>query len=296
MPKQGGRELATELIKRMLEAGVHFGHQTKKWNPKMKPYVFGRRKNIYIIDLEKTAQKLEEAKNFLSSMVAKRATVLLVGTKKHARDIVAEEAQKYGIFYVNHRWLGGTLTNFSTICKSIAKMKELEQVLFGEGSERLKKKERSRLTRLYNKKLKNFIGIKDMNRLPDVVIIVDTEHEKNAVRETKRLKIPTIGIVDTDCNPEDVDYPIPGNDDAFRSIRFLLEELLSVIDSARESVTTAQVEGEEEMKKQEEESRAEEEARRLKEEAEKIAEETKGVEELESQGENVKRLKAGGEE
>lgn len=288
--------MATELIKRMLESGVHFGHQTKKWNPKMKPYVFGRRKNIYIIDLEKTAQKLEEAKNFLSSMIAKRASVLLVGTKKHARDIVAEEAQKYGIFYVNHRWLGGTLTNFPTICKSIGKMKELEQVLFGEGSERLKKKERSRLTRIYSKKLKNFVGIKDMDRLPDVVIVIDTEHEKNAVRETKRLKIPTIGIVDTDCNPEDVDYPIPGNDDAFKSIRFLLGELLSVIDSARDSVTTAQVEGEAEVEKQEEQVKTEEEARKLKEEAEKIAEEIKGVEELESQEEGIKEIKAGGEE
>ncbi len=288
--------MATELIKKMLESGVHFGHQTKKWNPKMKPYIFGRRKNIYIIDLEKTAQKLEEAKNFLSSMAAKRATILLVGTKKHARDIVAEEAQKFGIFYVNHRWLGGTLTNFPTIRKSIEKMKELEQILFGEGSEKLKKKERSRLTRLYNKKLKNFVGIKDMEKLPDVMIIVDTEHEKNAVRETKRLKIPTIGIVDTNCDPEDVDYPIPGNDDAFRSIRFLLEELLSVIEPARASVTTAQVEGEAEAKKEEEKAKEEEEARRLKEGAEKIAEETKGVEELESQVEDVKRVKAGGEE
>ncbi len=287
--------MTDELIKRMLEAGVHFGHQTKKWNPKMKPYIFGRRKNIYIIDLEKTAQKLEEAKNFLSSMVAKRSTILLVGTKKHARDIVAEEAKKFGIFYVNHRWLGGTLTNFSTIRKSIEKMKELEQTLFGEGSERLKKKERARLTRLYSKKMKNLVGIKDMNKLPDVVIIVDTEHEKNAVRETKRLKIPTIGIVDTNCNPEDVDYPIPGNDDAFRSIRFLLEELLSVIESSRMSLTTAEVEGEAERKEEEEREREEEEIKKLKEEAEKIAEQTKGVEEIESI-ESKKRIKIGGEE
>ncbi len=262
--------MAAEIIKKMLEAGVHFGHQTKKWNPKMKPFIFGRRKNIYIIDLEKTAQKLEEAKNFLSSMVAKGANILLVGTKKHARDIVAEEAQKAGIFYINHRWLGGTLTNFVTIRRSIEKMKELEEKLFGEAGAKLRKKERSRLTRLYNKKIKNFVGIKDMNKLPEVVIIVDTEYEKNAVKETKRLGITTIGIVDTNCDPSDVDYPIPGNDDAFRSIRLLLRELLSVIEDARSSVTTAKVEqdsqSEQDLEKQEQEQ--------IKQEAEKIAEES----------------------
>ncbi len=286
--------MASEIIKKMLAAGVHFGHQTKKWNPKMKRFIFGRRKNIYIIDLEKTVAQLEEAKNFLSSMVAKRATILLVGTKKHARDIVGELANKHGIFYVNHRWLGGTLTNFATVRKSIEKMKELEEKLFGEGSERLKKKERSRLTRLYNKKLKNFAGIKDMERLPDVVIIVDTEHEKNAVHETKRLGIPTIGIVDTNCNPEDVDYPIPGNDDAFRSIRFLLEELLSVIEPAKMTLTTAEVQAEGEAESAPSEQQ-EQEMQKLKEEAEKIAEETKGVEELEEEP-AVKKIKERGEE
>ncbi len=274
--------MASEIIKKMLAAGVHFGHQTKKWNPKMKRFIFGRRKNIYIIDLEKTVAQLEEAKNFLSSMVAKRATILLVGTKKHARDIVGELANKHGVFYVNHRWLGGTLTNFATVRRSIEKMKELEERLFGEGSERLRKKERSRLTRMYNKKIKNFAGIKEMAKLPDVVIIVDTEHEKNAVRETKRLGIPTIGIVDTNCNPEDVDYPIPGNDDAFRSIRFLLEELLSVVEPAKVTLTTAEVQSEEGSESASSEQQ-EEEMRKLKEEAEKIAEETKGVEELEEE-------------
>ncbi len=286
--------MASEIIKKMLAAGVHFGHQTKKWNPKMKRFIFGRRKNIYIIDLEKTVAQLEEAKNFLSSMVAKRATILLVGTKKHARDIVGELANKHGIFYVNHRWLGGTLTNFATVRKSIEKMKELEEKLFGEGSERLKKKERSRLTRLYNKKLKNFAGIKDMERLPDVVIIVDTEHEKNAVHETKRLGIPTIGIVDTNCNPEDVDYPIPGNDDAFRSIRFLLEELLSVVEPAKMTLTTAEVQAEGEAESPPSEQQ-EQKMQKLKEEAEKIAEETKGVEELEEEP-AVKKIKERGEE
>ncbi len=285
--------LASELIKKMLEAGVHFGHQAKKWNPKMAPYIFGKRKNIYIIDLEKTAKLLEEAKNFLSSMAAKKANILLVGTKKHARDIVAEESQKAGIHYVNHRWLGGMLTNFPTIRKSIEKMKELEQRLFGDNSAGLRKKERSKLSRLYNKKIKNFVGIKEMSKLPDVVIIIDTEHEKNAVMECKRLGIATIGIVDTNCNPEDVDYPIPGNDDAFRSIRLLVQELLSVIEDARGSITSGEVvSGEEEPQANEQD----EEEKKLKEEAEKMAEEIKGIEELEDETVDTKGIKAGGEE
>lgn len=285
--------MASELIKKMLEAGVHFGHQAKKWNPKMAPYIFGKRKNIYIIDLEKTAKLLEEAKNFLSSMAAKKANILLVGTKKHARDIVAEESQKAGIHYVNHRWLGGMLTNFPTIRKSIEKMKELEQRLFGDNSAGLRKKERSKLSRLYNKKIKNFVGIKEMSKLPDVVIIIDTEHEKNAVMECKRLGIATIGIVDTNCNPEDVDYPIPGNDDAFRSIRLLVQELLSVIEDARGSITSGEVvSGEEEPQANEQD----EEEKKLKEEAEKMAEEIKGIEELEDETVDTKGIKAGGEE
>ncbi len=285
--------LASELIKKMLEAGVHFGHQAKKWNPKMAPYIFGKRKNIYIIDLEKTAKLLEEAKNFLSSMAAKKANILLVGTKKHARDIVAEESQKAGIHYVNHRWLGGMLTNFPTIRKSIEKMKELEQRLFGDNSAGLRKKERSKLSRIYNKKIKNFVGIKEMTKLPDVVIIIDTEHEKNAVMECKRLGIKTIGIVDTNCNPEDVDYPIPGNDDAFRSIRLLVQELLSVIEDAKGSITSGELasSGEEVQTDQEGE-----EEKKLKEEAEKIAEEIKGIEELEDETVDTKGIKAGGEE
>lgn len=285
--------MASELIKKMLEAGVHFGHQAKKWNPKMAPYIFGKRKNIYIIDLEKTAKLLEEAKNFLSSMAAKKANILLVGTKKHARDIVAEESQKAGIHYVNHRWLGGMLTNFPTIRKSIEKMKELEQRLFGDNSAGLRKKERSKLSRIYNKKIKNFVGIKEMTKLPDVVIIIDTEHEKNAVMECKRLGIKTIGIVDTNCNPEDVDYPIPGNDDAFRSIRLLVQELLSVIEDAKGSITSGELasSGEEVQTDQEGE-----EEKKLKEEAEKIAEEIKGIEELEDETVDTKGIKAGGEE
>ncbi len=259
--------MARDIIKKMLECGVHFGHQTKKWNPKMKPFVFGKRRNIFIIDLEKTLEKLNEAKNFLSSVVAKGGSLLLVGTKKHARDIVAEEAARANVFYINNRWLGGTLTNFPTLRESIRKMKELEALIFGEGNEFLKKKERSKFMRLYNKKLKNFAGIKDMEKLPDVLIIIDTEYEQNAVREAKRLGIKTIGIVDTNCDPNDVDYPIPANDDALRSIRLILGELIDTVLESRSSVTTAPV--------QEDEESGEEPAdgKELAEKAKKLAEE-----------------------
>ncbi len=296
--------MATELIKQMLECGVHFGHQRKKWNPAMEKFVFGRRKNIYIIDLEKTVEKLQEAKNFLSSKVAKGGTVLLVGTKKHARDIVKEVAEKFSVFYVNHRWLGGTLTNFSTIRRSIEKMKELEKKLFGESSESLRKKERARLLRVYNKKFKNFAGIKNMERLPDIVVVVDTQHEKNAVKEARKLKIPTIGIVDTDCNPEDVDFPIPGNDDAFRSIKFLLESLLEVVEDAKVSAGSVDVEEdkadkgnlENEEKEMEGSVKAvEDEEKKMKEEAEKIVEEIKGINELEVREKQIKKIKEGEE-
>ncbi len=281
--------MAREIIKKMLECGVHFGHQTKKWNPKMKPFVFGKRKRIYIIDLEKTLEKLNEAKNFLSSMAAKGGSLLLVGTKKHARDIVAEEAARAGVFYVNNRWLGGTLTNFPTLRESIRKMKELEAIIFGEGNESLKKKERARLMRFYNKKLKNFAGIKDMEKLPDVLIIIDTEYEKNAVREAKRLGIKTIGVVDTNCDPEDVDYPIPANDDALRSIRLILSSLIDSVVEAKESTTTAPVLEAEESSPDEEEGHSPEEAKEIEEKAKKLAEEAALAADEIVSGEDIQR-------
>jgi len=202
-------------MKDLLEAGVHFGHQTKRWNPKMKPFIFGERNGIYIIDLGRTARLFREAAEFVTNLAARGGTVLFVGTKRQAQDAIAEEALRCGMFYVNQRWLGGLLTNFSTIQRSLARLRDLE-ALVAEGRS---KKEIARLDKERRKLAKNLDGIRLMNRLPDAVFVVDTRHEQIAVDEARKLKIPVIGIVDTNCDPDQVDYVIPGNDDALRSIR-----------------------------------------------------------------------------
>lgn len=225
------------LIKGLLENGVHFGHQARRWNPKMKPFVFGKRRGIFIIDLTKTAQKLAEAKEFLKGIAAKNGKILFVGTKKHAKDIILKEAQRAGAFYVIHRWLGGILTNFDNIKSSITKMKEMEEKLF-KNTENLKKKEMAALSRKYNKKSKNFAGIKDLDRLPDALVVVDATYEAIAIKEARELGIPVVAIVDTDSDPEVVDYPIPGNDDAIRSIKFIIGQL---VDSILEGKAAAEV-------------------------------------------------------
>jgi small subunit ribosomal protein S2 len=216
-------------MKDLLEAGVHFGHQTKRWNPKMKPFIFGERNGIYIIDLGRTARLFRDASEFISQVAAGGGTVLFVGTKRQAQDAIAEEAQRCGMFYVNQRWLGGLLTNFSTIQRSLARLRELESLV----TEGRSKKEIARLEKERRKLQKNLDGIRLMNRLPDAVFVVDTRHEQIAVDEARKLKIPVIGIVDTNCDPDEVDYVIPGNDDALRSIRLFASAIADAVLAGR---------------------------------------------------------------
>ena len=220
-------------MKDLLEAGVHFGHQTKRWNPKMKPYIFGERNGIYIIDLGRTAKLYREAAEIASNIAAQGGTVLFVGTKRQAQDAIAEEAQRCGMFYVNQRWLGGLLTNFTTIQRSLARLRELEAMTTDGRYDTLSKKEIARLEKERRKLAKNLDGIRGMNRLPDVVFIVDTRHEQIAVDEARKLKIPVIGVVDTNCDPDQVEYVIPGNDDALRSIRLFAAGIADAVLAGR---------------------------------------------------------------
>jgi len=217
--------LTSIAIKDLLEAGVHFGHQTRRWNPKMKPYIFGTRNGIYIVDLGKTATLFGEAAAFVRDLAANGKTVLFVGTKRQAQDIVVEEARRCGMFFVNQRWLGGLLTNFVTIQRSIARLRDLEAMAEDGRYETFSKKEIARKEKEKRKLHKNLDGIRNMSRLPDAVFVVDTQKEKIAVDEARKLKIPVIGIVDTNCDPDDVDYVIPGNDDALRSLRLFLSRI-----------------------------------------------------------------------
>ena len=220
-------------LKELLESGVHFGHQTRRWNPKMKEYIFGERNGIYIIDLSKTAKLFSEARQFVSSLAAEGRTILFVGTKRQAQDVVIEEARRCGMFFVNQRWLGGLLTNFTTIQRSIGRLRDLEAMSTDGRYETLSKKEISRLEKEKRKLHKNLDGIRTMSKLPDAVFVIDTRKEKIAVDEARKLKIPIIGIVDTNCDPDDVDYLIPGNDDALRSIRLFLSRIADAAISGR---------------------------------------------------------------
>jgi small subunit ribosomal protein S2 len=206
-------------MKDLLEAGVHIGHQTKRWNPKMKEYIFGERNGIYIIDLNKTVKKFRDAEEFVTNLVADGRTVLFVGTKRQAQDVMAEEAQRCSMYFVNQRWLGGLLTNFTTIQRSLGRLRDLEAMVTDGRYDSLSKKEIARAEKEKRKLLKNLEGIRQMSRLPDAIFVVDTKKEKIAVAEANRLGIPIVGIVDTNCDPEQIQYPIPGNDDAIRSIQ-----------------------------------------------------------------------------
>jgi small subunit ribosomal protein S2 len=210
--------VANIQMKELLEAGVHFGHQTRRWNPKMKPFIFGKRNGIHIVDLQKTLHHFEDAADFIRDLAANGRNVLFVGTKRQAQDAIREEAERCGMFFMNHRWLGGTMTNFRTIRKSIQRFKEIEEMLSNEESH-LTKKERIRLERQRRKMDRAFGGIKDMEDLPDALFVVDTVHEHIAIKEANRLGIPVVAVVDTNSDPEEVDFPIPGNDDAIRAIR-----------------------------------------------------------------------------
>ena len=220
-------------MKELLEAGVHFGHQTKRWNPKMAKYIFGERNGIYIIDLQKTLKKFRDAYLYVRNLAANGGTILFVGTKKQAQDTVAEEAARCGMYYVNQRWLGGTLTNFSTIRKSINHLKRLEEMRETGELERVPKKEALGLERERAKLEKALIGIKQLDRLPSAVYIIDPRKERIAVAEAQKLGIAIIAIVDTNCDPTGIDHPIPGNDDAIRAIRLFCAAVAEAVIEGR---------------------------------------------------------------
>ncbi|MDI9259092.1 30S ribosomal protein S2 [Alicyclobacillus sendaiensis] len=221
--------MAIISMKQLLEAGVHFGHQTRRWNPKMARYIFTERNGIYIIDLQKTVRKVEEAYNFVRELAASGGTVLFVGTKKQAQEAVKEEAERCGMFYVNQRWLGGTLTNFNTIQKRIRRLQELEQMEEDGTFEVLPKKEVI-LLRKERERLEKFLGgIKGMKKLPDALFIIDPRKERIAVAEARKLGIPIVAIVDTNCDPDEIDYVIPGNDDAIRAVRLLTSKIADAV-------------------------------------------------------------------
>ncbi len=239
--------MAVVSMKQLLEAGVHFGHQTRRWNPKMAPYIFTERNGIYSIDLQKTVVKLEEAYNFVRDLSVEGKSVLFVGTKKQAMDSVKEEAERAGAYYVNARWLGGMLTNFTTIRRRIARLKQLRAMETDGTFDLLPKKEVIKLN-LEIEKLEKFLGgIKDMEQIPGCLFIVDPRKEKIAVSEAKKLGIPVVAIVDTNCDPDDVDYVIPGNDDAIRAVKLICGAMANAIIEGREGQMGAAAREEEEV-------------------------------------------------
>lgn len=221
--------MAVVAMKQLLEAGVHFGHQTRRWDPKMAEYIFQARNGIHIIDLQKTSKKLDEAYAFIKEQVEEGKTVLFVGTKKQAQDCMKEAAQKCGMYYVNQRWLGGMLTNFGTIQKRIQRLKDLETMEQDGTFDVLPKKEVILLKKEMDKLERNLGGIKDMEKLPGVIFLIDPKKEKIAVLEAKKLEIPVVGLVDTNCNPEEVDYAIPGNDDAIRAVKLIADVMANAV-------------------------------------------------------------------
>ena len=224
-------------MRQMLEAGVHFGHQTRFWNPKMAPYIFGDRSKIHIINLEKSLPLFKDAINFIGSMAANRGKILFVGTKRSAQEVIREEATRCGMPFVNHRWLGGMLTNWKTVKQSIKRLNEIATMQTDGTFSKLTKKEALTLTREMEKLERSLGGIKDMGGVPDAVFIIDVGHEKIAVAEAKKLGIPVIGVVDTNNSPDNIDYIIPGNDDAIRAIRLYAQGMADAIISGRETIT-----------------------------------------------------------
>ncbi len=224
-------------MKELLEAGVHFGHQTKRWNPKMKEYIFGERNGIYIIDLQKTLKLFKDAMRFVGEMAAQGKNVMFVGTKRQAQEAIAEEATRCGMYYINNRWLGGLLTNFLTVKGSIKRLRELETMSTEGTWGSRSKKEISRLERERKHLAQNLAGIKDMPGLPDLIFVVDSSKESIAVKEAKRLGIPVVGVVDTNCDPDEVDYVIPGNDDALRAIKLFTSKIADAVIEGRALAT-----------------------------------------------------------
>ena len=226
--------MAVVAMKQLLEAGVHFGHQTRRWDPRMAEYIFQARNGIHIIDLQKTSKKIDEAYEFLREQSEEGKTVLFVGTKKQAQDCMKEAAEKCGMYYVNQRWLGGMLTNFATIEKRIQRLNELEKMEEDGTFEVLPKKEVTLLRKEMDKLNKNLGGIKDMTEMPGVIFVVDPKKERNAILEARKLNIPTIGLIDTNCNPNDVDYAIPGNDDAIRAVKLIADCMANAVIEGRQ--------------------------------------------------------------
>ena len=221
-------------MKQLLEAGVHFGHQTRRWNPKMAPYIYSERNGIYIIDLQKSVGKVDEAYNAIKDIVAEGGTVLFVGTKKQAQDSVKSEAERCGMYYVNERWLGGMLTNFKTIEKRIERLKKIETMSEDGTFDVLPKKEVIQLKKEWEKLEKNLGGIKNMKKIPDAIFVVDPKKEKICVQEAHTLGIPLIGIADTNCDPEELDYVIPGNDDAIRAVKLIVAKMADAVIEANQ--------------------------------------------------------------
>ncbi|MBU0683077.1 MAG: 30S ribosomal protein S2, partial [Candidatus Omnitrophica bacterium] len=214
-------KLQDNLIKQFLEAGVHFGHQAKRWNPKMRGFVFGEKGGVHIIDLQKTSKRLEEARNFLRETALRGGGILFVGTKKQAQDIVEQETKRCSMYYINYRWLGGTLTNFETIRKSVAKMKSLRHKREQAEAEKMTKKEIAELNKELEKLERNLLGIEEMQEIPQAIFVIDAKREEIAIKEANKLNIPVVAVVDTNCDPDDIDYPIPANDDAIRAIKLI---------------------------------------------------------------------------
>ena len=233
--------MANITMKELLEAGVHFGHQTKRWNPKMKEYIFGERNGIYIIDLQKTLKMFKEASKFVQEQAADGKLVLFVGTKRQAQDAIAEEATRCGMFYVNQRWLGGLLTNWITVQKSVKRLKELDEMATDGRYELLPKKEVVKLERERKHLQANLAGIKNLSRLPDVLFVIDSNKEQIAVKEAKKLGIPVVAVVDTNCDPSEVNYVIPGNDDALRAIRLFASKISDSVIEGAQVVTDKQM-------------------------------------------------------
>ena len=231
-------------MKQLLEAGVHFGHQTRRWNPKMAPYIYTERNGIYIIDLQKSVGMVDDAYNAIADIVADRGEILFVGTKKQAQDAIQTEADRCGMYYVNERWLGGMLTNFKTIQSRIARLKQIETMEADGTFEVLPKKEVIELRKELAKLQKNLGGIKEMKRVPDAIFIVDPKKERICVQEAHTLGIPLIGICDTNCDPEELDYVIPGNDDAIRAVKLIVSKMADAVIEAKQGTTEVDVEAE----------------------------------------------------
>ena len=239
--------MAVISMKQLLEAGVHFGHQTRRWNPKMDKYIFTERNGIYIIDLQKTVKKVDEAYEFVKSVADQGGKMLFVGTKKQAQDAIKEEAERSGQYYINHRWLGGTLTNYKTIKGRIDRITEIEKMEADGVFEVLPKKEVIELRKEYDKLVKFLGGIREMKGMPDAIFVVDPKKEHNAIAEAKKLGIPVVGIVDTNCDPDDVDYIIPANDDAIRAVKLITSAMADAVIEAKqgESFDASEVPAEE---------------------------------------------------